>query len=239
MVIGAVPGSGASVSNFFSYGEAVRSSNHPEEFGTGIEEGVIAAEASNNGTVGGSLIPTLSFGIPGSGSTAVLLGGLIMHGLRPGPDLFTASLNVTYSVFLALFFGNFLILAIGLLLVPKAGSLTQIDTQIIIPIIIVLSFLGSLALRNNWVDVGTIVALGFIGYYMKKYNYSVIALVLGAILGPIAEENLYRSLAISGGSFDIFISDPLAILLAMLIIVILIGPAVKDTVMNLAGRATN
>lgn len=239
MIIGAVPGSGASVSNFFSYGEAVRTSKRPEEFGTGIEEGVIAAEASNNGTVGGSLIPTLSFGIPGSGSTAVLLGGLIMHGLRPGPDLFTASLNVTYSIFLALFFGNFLILAMGLLLVPKTGSLTQIDTQIIIPIIIVLSFLGSLALRNNWVDVGTIVALGFIGFYMKKYNYSVIALVLGAILGPIAEENLYRSLAISGGSFDIFVSDPLALLLVIFIIIILIGPAISGAVKDLAKRAIN
>ncbi|UWG46338.1 Tripartite tricarboxylate transporter (TTT) class transporter [Halanaeroarchaeum sp. HSR-CO] len=228
MLVGAVPGSGASVSNFLSYGEAVRSSKHPEDFGTGIGEGVIASESANNGTVGGSLVPTFAFGIPGSGSTAVLLGGLIMHGLRPGPDLFTTQLNVTYSVLLALLVGNFIIVLVGLTLVPRAGYLTRIDTHLIIPSIIVLSFLGSLALRNNWVDVATIVVLGFVGFYMKKHDYSVIAFVLGAILGPIAESNMYRSLSVSGGSFGIFVSDPLSIGLAASILIILLGPVIKS-----------
>jgi putative tricarboxylic transport membrane protein len=227
MLVGAVPGSGASVSNFLSYGEAVRSSDTPDAFGSGIPEGVIASESANNGTVGGSLVPTFAFGIPGSGSTAVLLGGLIMHGLRPGPDLFTTQLDVTYAVLLALLVGSLVIVIVGLTVIPRAGYLTQIDTHVIIPAIIVLSFLGSLALRNNWVDLLTVVLLGFVGFYLKRHEYSVIAFVLGAILGPIAESNLYRSLAVSGGSFDIFVSDPLAIGLLLAIVGILLGPALK------------
>lgn len=230
MLVGAVPGSGASVSNFLSYGEAVRSSDTPDAFGSGIPEGVIASESANNGTVGGSLVPTFAFGIPGSGSTAVLLGGLIMHGLRPGPDLFTTQLDVTYAVLLALLVGSLVIVIVGLTVIPRAGYLTQIDTHVIIPAIIVLSFLGSLALRNNWVDLLTVVLLGFVGFYLKRHEYSVIAFVLGAILGPIAESNLYRSLAVSGGSFDIFVSDPLAIGLLLAIVGILLGPALKAAV---------
>ncbi|AZH25330.1 tripartite tricarboxylate transporter permease [Haloplanus aerogenes] len=226
MAIGAIPGSGASVSNFLAYGEAMRVSKNSEEFGKGRPEGVIASEASNNGTVGGSLIPTLSFGIPGSGSTAVLLGGLIMHGLIPGPDLFTSQLPQTYSMFVALLVGNIVILVLGLTVITKLSYVTQIDTNYIIPIILVLATLGALALRNNWVDVMTILALGFIGYYMRQYNYSMVAFVLGIVLGPIAEQNLLRSLQLSGGSLMIFVNEPLPLMLVVAIVVILVGPFV-------------
>jgi putative tricarboxylic transport membrane protein len=224
MGIGAIPGSGASVSNFIAYGEAMRASENPDEFGEGNPEGVIASEASNNGTVGGSLIPTLSFGIPGSGSTAVLLGGLIMHGLIPGPDLFSTQLPQTFSLFVALLVGNVIILGIGLSVITRLSYITQIDTHYIIPTILVLATLGALALRNNWVDVFTILALGFIGFYMRQHNYSIIAFVLGIVLGPIAEQNLLRSLQLSGGSLDIFIEKPLSLVLVVAIILILVGP---------------
>jgi putative tricarboxylic transport membrane protein len=227
LFIGAVPGSGAAISNFISYGEAMRSSSTPEKFGEGTEEGVVATDAANNATVGGSLIPTLSFGIPGSGSTAVLLGGLIMHGLRPGPDLFTSQLDITYSIFLSVFIANLIILGLGLFVTPRTGYLTVIDTDYIVPVIVVLATLGAIALRANWVDVWTIVVLGILGYFMKKYNYSIIAFVLGVILGPIAEENLYRSLRLSGGSFEIFVSDPLSLALVLGIVLILFGPFLK------------
>lgn len=230
LLVGAVPGSGASISNFISYGEAMRSSKTPERFGNGAEEGVVATDVANNATVAGALIPTFSFGIPGSGSTAVLLGGLIMHGLRPGPDLFTTQLHITYSVFLGLLVGNIVILIMGLIVIPRAGYLTQVDTDLIIPVIVVLSALGALALRNNWVDVWTILVLGLVGYFMKKHDFSVIAFVLGAILGPIAEENLYRSLSISGGSFGIFLEDPLSLFLVASIIVILLGPTFRAVI---------
>ena len=237
MGIGAIPGAGSTVSNFVAYTEAVRASNDPDSFGTGNPVGVIASEASNNGTIGGSVVPAIAFGIPGSAATAVLIGGLIMHGLVPGPDLFDAggSLVVTYSVFIALLFGNVIILAVGLGLVTRAGYLTRIDTKYIVPMIIALAFLGAFALRSgNWFDVITIVALGVMGYYMKRYNYSIIAFVLGVVLGSIAEENLYRSVILSNRvefpvdlPVSIFFVRPISLVLLIVIVVILLGPILK------------
>lgn len=236
MLIGAIPGAGATVSNFLAYGEAMRSSSDPDSFGKGNPLGVIASEASNNGTIGGSLIPTLSFGIPGSGSTAVLLGGLLMHGLRPGPQLFESELQTTYAVLLALLVGNFFILFVGVGLVTRLGILTRINTHVIIPVIIVLSIVGGYTLRTNWIDVITVLGLGIIGYYMVKYNYSVIAFVLGVVLGPIAEENLVRSLQLSDGSYMIFLTKPLSLVIVVLIFIVLFGPHVKPRLEQYVSR---
>lgn len=228
MGIGAVPGAGSTVSTFVSYAEALRSSKDPDSFGEGNHEGVISAEVANNATISGSLIPTFSFGIPGSASTAVLLGGLIMHGLQPGPNLFSSDLAITYSVFIALFLGNFIIFGIGLTFISRMGLLTKVDTDIIIPTIIVLAVVGSYLLRVNWLDVGTVFALGVIGYYMKKYHYSIIAFILGIVLGPIAEENLARSLALSNGSLEILVNKPLSLLIVIIIIVMTFGPILNQ-----------
>jgi len=233
MLVGAIPGAGGSISNFVAYIEAIRSSKNPDEFGKGAVEGVISPEASNNATVGGALIPTLSFGIPGSGSTAVLLGGLILHGIRPGPNLFSRDLFITYSILIALLIGNLVILFLGILFITRASYITKIDVHVIIPVIIVLSMLGGFAIRSNWVDVLTILIISIIGLYMKLYNYSIIAFVLGMILGPIAEENLARSLDISGGTYTIFVSEPLRILLVVLIVFTIFGPILKPHIITL------
>ncbi|ELY97070.1 tripartite tricarboxylate transporter permease [Natrialba asiatica] len=227
MGIGSVPGAGSTVSTFVSYAEALRSSDDPDSFGAGNHEGLIAAESANNATIPGSLIPTFSFGIPGSGSTAVLLGGLIMHGLQPGPNLFSSDLQITYAVFIALFLGNFVILFVGLTFISRMGVLTKIDTDIIIPMIVVLAVVGGFLLRINWIDVLTVFGLGIIGYYMKRYNYSVIAFVLGIVLGPIAEENFARSLTLSDGSLMIFVNDPLSLIIVIAIVALTIGPAIR------------
>lgn len=220
--VGSVPGSGASVSNFVSYSEAMRSLPSIE-FGSGVLEGVIAPEASNNATVAGALIPTLSFGIPGSGATAVLLGGLLMHGIRPGPDLFGSQLHLSYSIFITLLIGSLIILIIGLSIVTKLSIITRIDTDKIIPIIVALSVLGGLTLRNNWVDILTVVGMGFVGYYLVKNDYSIIALVLGAVLGRTVEQNFLRSLQIvDGGPLMILVSSPIAIILTAAIVFILV-----------------
>ncbi|GAB7090642.1 tripartite tricarboxylate transporter permease [Halorubrum luteum] len=234
LFVGAIPGAGATVSNFVAYSEAVRSSDDPDSFGSGNADGVIASESSNNGTVAGSLVPAISFGIPGSSSTAVLIGGLLMHGLRPGPSMFQVDgeLQLTYTMLLALLVGNVIILAFGLSAVTRLGYLTKIDTDYIIPMVVVLSFLGTYALRVNPIDILTIIVFGVIGFYMVRYNYSVIAFVLGVVLGDIAEGNLYRSLQLSDGSWMIFI-DPftygrwLSPILVVMICAILFGPFIK------------
>ncbi|MFC6771742.1 tripartite tricarboxylate transporter permease, partial [Halorubrum pallidum] len=219
--------------------EEARSSAADGIFGEGDPRGIIAPEGANNPTVSGSLVPTLSFGIPGSGSTAVLLGGILMHGLQPGPQLFGEQLHITYAMFVSVFLGNILILAVGYSIIPYASAITKIDTDIIIPMVIVLSFIGAFSLNRNWFDAFGVLALGILGYYMVKYNYSVIAFVLGIVLGPIAEENFFRSLQLSGGEYTIFVSPsrPLSLSISILIIVVLIGPFVgpyvRDAIDNL------
>jgi putative tricarboxylic transport membrane protein len=226
--IGSIPGAGSSVSNFVAYGEQVRSSNNSEDYGKGEPCGVIAAESSNNATVSGSLIPTLTFGIPGSGSTAVLLGGLLMHGLRPGPNLFGEQLASTLTIFIALLFGNIIIVLVGLSIVTKISYVTRIETNLIIPIVLGIAFIASFALRNNWLDILTLIVLGIIGYYLKKHDYSIIAFVLGAVLGPIAEQNFHRTLQISGGSYDIFVTRPISLILVIFTVVILLSPVLQS-----------
>jgi putative tricarboxylic transport membrane protein len=154
----------------------------------------------------------------------------------PGPNLFTTQLSQTYALFLALMVGNIFIFAVGLSMVTKFSIITKIDSNYIIPIIMVLATLGALTLRANWWDVWTIVVLGFIGYYMRRNNYSVIAFVLGFVLGPIAEQNLLRSLQLSGGSFSIFVQKPLSLLLVIAIVVVLAGPYVGPRIKELVDR---
>lgn len=227
MGIGMVPGSGATTSTFVAYAEEARSSAKDGRFGEGDPRGVIAPEGANNPTVSGSLVPTLSFGIPGSGSTAVLLGGLLMHGLQPGPTLFGDQLHVTYTFFITLFLGNILILAVGYSIIPYLSKITELDTHTIIPVVVVLSYAGAFTLNRNWYDAFAVILLGILGYYMVIYNYSIIAFVLGIVLGPIAEQNFFRSLQISGGSYTIFVTEPLSAILVVLVFVVLFGPFVK------------
>lgn len=225
--IGAIPGSGSSVSNFIAYTEAVRS-NPDEEFGVGNPKGLIASETSNNALIGGALIPTLSFGIPGGGATAVLLGGLIMHGVQPGIDMFTTNLDFTYALYIGLILGNAVIFIMGMLLISKASAITTLDSSMLVPVIIPLAVHGALTLRNNWIDLLTVFLFGLIGFIMVKHNYSIIALILGVILGPIAEENFLRSLQLSDGSLLIFVSRPTSAIIVLAIFLIILSPIIQD-----------
>jgi putative tricarboxylic transport membrane protein len=227
LFIGAVPGSGGSVSTFIAYGEAKRSSTNSETFGNGAGEGLVATESANNATVSGSLIPTLTFGIPGSTTTAVLLGALLLHGLRPGPTLFEEQIGVTYAIFASLLVCGLIIMGVGLIAIRWAGYITTVDTDLIIPIILTLSILGTFSINANYIDVFVVLITGLIGYLMQSYDYSIVAFLLGLILGPIAEENLYRSLQLSGGSFDIFVAAPLRIALVAATLLVVVGPYMR------------
>jgi len=224
-IIGALPGAGSSMANFVSYSEAMRSSGMADSFGKGDKRGVLASEASNNSAVGGSLIPTLSFGIPGSASTAILLGGFLMHGLNPGPSLFGSNLDITFSIYIAVAIGVIVLIpALGLLVITQLGHLTKINTDYIIPMIVILSLTGIYTVNISWIDVLTVFLLGIGGYYMRKYDFSIVAFLLGAILGRMAEENLFRSLQISGGSYDIFFESWLSIAIILIMLLLVFSP---------------
>lgn len=228
--IGAMPGAGSSIANFIAYAEALRSDEDPGSYGTGNDRGVMSSEASNSASGAGSLIPTLSFGIPGSATAAVLLGALLMHGLQPGPSLFSSEIVTTYSFFIAMLLGNILIFIFGILLVSRAGYLTKIDTNLLIPIILVFAIFGAFAVRLNWVDILSVFVFGVLGFFLVKHDYSIIAFILGVVLGPIAEINLYRSLQISDGSVMIFldpIGRPISFILVILIFLMLFMPIIQ------------
>jgi putative tricarboxylic transport membrane protein len=231
MGIGSLPGAGGAVSNFIAYAIEVQRSDDPDSYGDGNPRGLIATESSNNGTVAGSLIPVLSFGIPGSPSTAILLGAFLVHGIDPGPTLFENSLGLIYALIISLIVSNVLIITVGLAVIAPFGyKISLVNTKYIVPIIVVLAALGTISLRSNPVDLLTILLFGILGLLMKRYDYSIVALVLGAVLGTLSERTLNRSLLLSDGSLDIFVSDPLAILLVSLIAGVLLVPLLKEQV---------
>ncbi len=210
LVVGLIPGTGGDTACWFGYNEAKRFSKHKEKFGTGIPEGVAAAEAANNAVVGGALIPTISLGIPGSSSTAVLMGGLMVHGIMPGPSLMSEYADVTYTLIWAVVLSNFAMLFLGLLLTRMSISVTRVKDRIMAPLIIVLCVIGSFSINNNIFDVILMFAFGILGYVMDKLKIPTAPMVVGLILGDMFNVTLHQSLLISHGSWAVFAKNPIS-----------------------------
>ncbi|AEH37076.1 tripartite tricarboxylate transporter permease [Halopiger xanaduensis] len=229
--VGSLPGAGADVANFVSYNEAKRwaSDELSDKFGTGIIEGVIAADSSNNATQGGALIPTLTLGIPGSGSTAALLGAIALHGLNPGPGLFDSSGDIVYAMILSLFIGNVLILIYGLSGSRYFGKLAYIPIRYIIPSVAVLSIIGGFAVRNAPVDLYIVLIFGLVGILFIVYDYPLVSLVLGVILGDLAESGFVTGWLLTGESATNFLfNSPISIGLLVLIALSLLITVIKN-----------
>ncbi len=227
-IIGIIPGEGAAVGAFFAYSEAKRRSKHPEKFGTGIPEGIVAPETANNATVGGALVPTLTLGVPGSPAAAVLLGALLIQGLSPGPKLFTERPDLMYSIFIGLFVINILMVFIGLVAIRFAARLIMVPTSVIVPTVMLLCFVGIYSVSNSFFNVGVLLAAGILGYVIRKLGYSIAPLSIGFVLGPILENSLRQSLTIADGSVTEFFNTPIGLVIyAMLILTILWRPLME------------
>lgn len=223
-VIGIIPGEGAAVANFVAYDQAKRWSRHPERFGTGIPEGVIAPEAANNSVVPLALLPALALGVPGSSTAALILAGVMMHGLRPGPGVFERSPDVMGTFLVGLLAASWLQLFIGLLIVGPACRLCRVKTSILAGVIMVMAVIGVYAVRNSFFDVGIMLACALLGYGLKTWGCPPVTAVVGFVLGPIAEKAFTTALSISGGSAGIFFFRPLAAVLWAIIILSLFLP---------------
>ena len=236
-VIGIIPGEGAAVGAFFAYSEAKRRSKEPEKFGTGIPEGIVAPETANNATVGGALVPTLTLGVPGSPAAAVLLGALLIQGLAPGPSLFAERPDVMYSIFIGLFAINVLMMFIGLVAIRFAARLITVPTAVIVPTVMLLSFVGIYAVSNSFFNVGVLLASGILGYVVRKLGYSIAPLSIGFVLGPILENSLRQSLTVADGSVAEFFNTPIGLsIYAALVLTILWEPATAWVKRRNAGR---
>ncbi len=224
-VIGIIPGEGAAVGAFFAYSEAKRRSKKPEAFGTGIPEGIVAPETANNATVGGALVPTLTLGVPGSPAAAVLLGALIIQGLSPGTQLFVEHPDLMYAIFIGLFAINILMIFIGLVAIRFAARLIMVPTSVIVPTVMLLSFVGVYSVSNSFFNVGVMLGAGILGYVVRKLGYSIAPLSIGFVLGPILENSLRQSLTLADGSVQEFFNTPIGLTIyAALALTILWGP---------------
>jgi putative tricarboxylic transport membrane protein len=208
---GLTPGGGGSIAAFMSYNEARRWSKTPEKFGKGSEEGVAAPETANNTVASAALIPLLSFGIPSSNSTAVLLGGLLMHGLLPGPRLFEQNPQVIDSLYLGSFIAIIAQIGIGIIILPACVWLVNRPRPYRAGFIFALILSGIYTLNNSLFDLSIALCLGIVGYLMRIAKFPFLPMILGVVLGHMVESSYRRSLVLSGGDHGIFLEDPIAV----------------------------
>jgi putative tricarboxylic transport membrane protein len=218
VIVGIVPGAGSSIAGFLAYDDAKKTSKDPASFGKGNPAGVISSEASNNAVVGGSLIPTLTLGIPGNAVSAVLLGGLMIHGLKPGPELFTQNMDITYAFIMSMFVANLAFIPIGLVVARFGVSFIKTPASILGPLVVALGVIGSYALNASLMDVWIMLAVGMLGYAMKEFDVPREPLVLGLVLGTMAEGELARALSLVQGNVLQLITDMFTTPLSLVII---------------------
>lgn len=214
--IGVIPGTGGMTAAFLSYREAMRWSKKPEEFGKGSLYGVAAPEAGNNGVTGGSMIPLLTFGIPGDPAVAVVLGAFLIHGLVPGAQLFVTEPALINGLIAGMFLASIIMLVQGLLFIKLYAHILRIDPKMLMPVIAVLTVVGAYATNTSFFDVFVMLGFGVLGYLFSKASIPLTPLVLGLILGPILESNLRRAIILDHGSFTFLLDRPITIIILSL-----------------------
>lgn len=221
-VLGLLPGCSPSITAFVAYDVEKKVARQPERFGRGAIEGVAAPEAANNATSSAGFIPLMALGIPSSAPLALLLGGLTVYGLNPGPLLFQQNPDFVWTVIASLYVGNVILLILNLPLIGLWVRLTRIPYGILGPLILLLCFLGAYSVRNSMFDVGVSVVLGVVGYFLRKYHWPLAPMILSFILGPLLEKNLIQALSMSGGSPLIFVQRGLTLGLLVAAVVLLV-----------------
>jgi putative tricarboxylic transport membrane protein len=227
VVIGAIPGTGATVASFVSYGLEKQVSKHPERFGTGVVEGLAASETSVNASTGGAMIPLLTLGIPGSGATAVMMGAFLLHGVQPGPLLFTKSPHEVYTIFVGMLLANLIMIVMGLLAARSFAQLMKVPEPILAAFIIAFCFLGAFALKNDMADVWVTMLFGILGFFMRRFNLPIPPLILGIILGPLAEQYFLTSMVSHANDVTVFVTRPVSAALLLTSVGLLLWPAAK------------
>lgn len=236
-LIGAIPGAGATIASIVAWNEERRVSKTPERFGTGLPAGIAAPEAANNSCVGAAMIPLLALGIPGSASAAVLLGGLTVQGVAPGPLLMTERSELVYALYAGFVVAVLLMLAVGRLGIPLWTRVVRLRPSILMPLVVAISLVGTFSLRGNAADAWAALFFGLVGFAMLRGGYPLAPAVLGLILGPMIETNYRRALSLSSGSHSIFLESPISLVLILLAAVSFAAPAVRSRLISGRTRA--
>jgi putative tricarboxylic transport membrane protein len=226
-LIGIIPAGGITTASFLAYLAEKRVSKHPERFGTGVIEGVASPEAANNAASISGFAPLLALGIPGSPTTAVMLAGFMMWGIRPGPLLFQTKPDLVWGLISSKFIGNLILLLMNLFLIPLFVMVLRVPYTILMGFIVIFASVGAFTVNNNVFDVWMMLGFGVLGYLMKKLRYPIVPLVLGLVLGRLAENSLRQALTISGGSFSIFFIRPISALFIIAAVLAYLTPVIR------------
>ncbi|MFB3887410.1 MAG: tripartite tricarboxylate transporter permease [Thermodesulfobacteriota bacterium] len=223
-VIGIAPGAGGAVAGFVAYGSATKTCKNPETFGKGDIRGVIAGDTALHACAGGDFLPTITIGIPGSTAMAILLAALALHGISPGPQLMKMRIDLVYFIILVFFIAHVVSVISAIGFTPLVEKLTKLRAELISPIIILLCLVASYNAREYWEDILVVLFFGILGYYMRKHGYHPIPLVLGLILGPIAEKSFFQTLALSKTGILVFFTRIPSLILFLCILTIVLWP---------------
>ena len=236
--VGVLPGAGATLASFISYGVEKKVAKDPSRFGRGAIEGVAAPESANNAATAGAMVPLLTLGIPGSATTAVLLGAFVLYGLRPGPLLLTDHPDVFWGLIASMYIGNVMLLVLNLPGAPVFASILRLPYSVIATGILGISLAGVYSLQNSMFDIWIAIAFGAVGYLMKRFDYPPAPFVLALVLGPLLEISLRQSLTMSHGDMLIFLQRPVSVLLLAIAFLMLFGPVFLGRLRRLASRPT-
>ena len=238
-IVGIIPAAGAGVSSWICYSMGKKFSKHPEKFGHGALEGVASCETGNNAATGGALIPLITLGLPGSSVAAILLGGMMIHGLTPGASMFTKHASTTYAIMIGFLFANILMAVIGIFAARRIARVSSLPMGVLAPVILALCAIGTYAIRGNMFDVGVMVVFGLLGFVLKRCGFAAPPMILGMVLSEICESNWRRAIILAqakGGMLPYFLGRPIAIVLTILILASLFSPVLMNYV-NKKSRA--
>lgn len=224
--LGVLPGAGATLASFFSYISEKKLSKNPDSFGKGNIAGVAGPESANNAASGGAMIPLLTLGIPGSGTTAILMGAFIMYNIQPGPLLFEEHPQVAWGLIASMFLGNLMLLILNMPMVRIFAKIIETPKKYLLPLIIAISVFGVYAVQYTTFDLLLLIGCGVFGYLLAKHDYPLAPLVLALVLGPMIENNMRRALTISNGDFSIFITNPLSLTFLVITLLWLVIPLI-------------
>jgi putative tricarboxylic transport membrane protein len=223
-VVGIIPGAGATIASFVSYGIESQFGKRRKALGSGIPEGIVAPQSAATASVGGALIPLLALGIPGSGATAVILGAFLLQGIQPGPQILLTSADMVYTIFASVFIGIVLMCIIGFFAIRPLVKILDLPEAIISAFVMIMCFVGALSIRSNVTDLWLMIGFGFLGYLFERFRFPIAPLVLGVILGPIAEESFMSSMISYGNDWTVFFTRPISAVIMVVTLATLLLP---------------
>ena len=235
--VGVLPGAGATIASFLSYDLAKKTSKRGDQFGTGVIEGVAAPECANNAASMGAMVPMLTLGVPGSGSTAIMMGALLMFGMTPGPYLFDKNPDFAWGLVASMYIGNLILLLLVVCALPLFVTVLKVRPGILNGIVIGFILMGSYAMNNRLFDVGVTLFFGAIGFVFKKLKIPAAPMVLAIVLGYITETNLRQAMIMNKGNFMRMVSRPVSSVILIVALLLAFGTPIKNLIKRLIGRA--